>query len=195
VIDITRTTASLLVPAVFGLLCAMIASGRGRNPLGWFLVGFFFPCIGLVILLVMPDLQAEGDRHRRLQVENRRLREQVRKERQIAERRHTATQRRIDVHDRVLDVDTAGMVEEVDAEELAAPPPRPPTSEERETLERALWFYLAEQDEQIGPMPFAELRRLWRDGRIGASTYVWREGMNDWRPLREVPGLEGEFRA
>ena len=185
----------LLVPAVFGLLCALVASGRGRNPLGWFVVGFFFPCIGLVILLVLPDLKADDDQQRRLHTENRRLREQVRKERHVTQQRHAATQRRIDVHDRALDVDTAPMVEEVDAEQLAAPPPRQPSSEEREVLERALWFYLAEKDEQIGPMPFAELRRVWRDGRIGASTYVWREGMADWLPLREVPGLEGEFRA
>lgn len=194
-LDITRTSFPLLIPVVFGLLCAMIASGRGRNPLGWFVIGLFLPCIGIVVLLVIPDLKLDESRHGRLQTENRRLREQARKERQTAERRHAATQRRIDVHDRALDVDTASMVEAVDVEELAPPPPRQPNSEERETLERALWFYLTDRDEQIGPMPFAELRRVWRDGRIGAATYVWREGMGDWRPLREVPGLEGEFRA
>ena len=120
-----------------GLLCALIASGRGRSAALWFVFGFFLNCFAVVLVLVLPDLNEERERYERLTTENRRLKEQHRKERQVAERRHAATQRRIDVHDRALESDTAGMVEQVDAAELA-PPPRPPSSAERESFERAL---------------------------------------------------------
>ena len=177
---------------VFGALCAIVANSRGRNVGGWFVLGFFLTCISLIILVVLPDLKEEEGRHHRLTTENRRLREQAKKDRHVAERRHVATQERLDVHDQSLDIDTSRMVEGLAPDVL--PAPQPATAKERQSFERSLWFYLV-GEEQFGPVPFAEMKKVWREGLIGSASYVWREGMADWKPLSDLPALEGEFRA
>jgi len=37
----------------------------------------------------------------------------------------------------------------------------------------------------------AELVELYRDGTIDDATYVWRDGMDDWQPVGELPELKG----
>ena len=60
---------------------------------------------------------------------------------------------------------------------------------ERETGEpqggEANWYYL-QGDETIGPLPAAELRRLFRAGKLGSETLVWRAGMKDWVPASSL---------
>ena len=45
------------IPVVFGIVTMNLAAGKGRNmsgeKVGWFLLGFFFPLIGLIIALVI----------------------------------------------------------------------------------------------------------------------------------------------
>lgn len=48
-----------------------------------------------------------------------------------------------------------------------------------------MWYYL-EEDQQRGPVMEADLEALRKDGKINSETLVWRNGMADWRPLREV---------
>lgn len=121
-----------LILAVFGAICAILAANKGRSAIGWFFIGFFFPLIGLIVILVISNLKEEEAKVRRLDQENRRLREQVRKERMVANRRHGDVQRRLAAHDRVLALDTAPPPEEEarleydDGEDGAPPPPRPP---------------------------------------------------------------------
>lgn len=43
----------LIVAAIFGVIGALAATSKGRDPLGWFLLCFFFPIIGLLLLLVL----------------------------------------------------------------------------------------------------------------------------------------------
>ena len=45
--------AQLGVGAVFGLVCALIAPNRGRSGVGWFFIGFFIGCVGLIVLLLI----------------------------------------------------------------------------------------------------------------------------------------------
>jgi uncharacterized RDD family membrane protein YckC len=55
-----------------------------------------------------------------------------------------------------------------------------------------MWFYL-EDDQQRGPVVDADLAALRRDGKVNSETLVWREGMADWQPLREVqPGADDQ---
>ena len=60
---------------------------------------------------------------------------------------------------------------------------------ERETREpqggEASWYYLR-GDETIGPLPAAELRGLFRAGKLGPETLVWRAGMKDWVPASSL---------
>jgi len=47
------------------------------------------------------------------------------------------------------------------------------------------WFY-AEGGTSVGPIAEADFDAMAADGRIGADALVWRDGMDGWKPLREV---------
>jgi hypothetical protein len=40
---------------IAAILCGIIASFKGRNPLGWGICGFFFSIVTLVVVLVIPS--------------------------------------------------------------------------------------------------------------------------------------------
>ena len=155
---------------VFGAICAAVAHGRGRSWVAWFVLGFLFQCISLVILLVIPDLKVEESKHWQLSAETRRLREQLKKERQVADERHEAHNARLGAHDRALGMDTQ--------QQAALPPPLP-------AITGATWFY-AVGNERKGPVTRSELRDRWLDEEIPDTTLVWCEGMSDWRPIGDV---------
>ncbi len=50
------------------------------------------------------------------------------------------------------------------------------------------WFYSHDGDRH-GPVPIDEVRKLAADGRLGRDDLVWQEGMADWVPAGQVPGL------
>jgi len=54
--------------------------------------------------------------------------------------------------------------------------------------ERAVgqWFYAEGNRQQRGPLASDELIALYQSSRIAADTLVWRDGMAQWQPLREV---------
>lgn len=57
----------------------------------------------------------------------------------------------------------------------------------------AKWFYTDREAEQQGPVDDQTLLGLNREGAIDARSLVWRDGMADWEPFREVAGtLFGE---
>ncbi len=47
------------------------------------------------------------------------------------------------------------------------------------------WYCADDAGQQQGPMPAAELVRLFHRGRLRLDTLVWREGLAEWRPLRD----------
>ncbi|WP_435893404.1 GYF domain-containing protein [Oceaniferula spumae] len=49
----------------------------------------------------------------------------------------------------------------------------------------AEWFY-GKDNTQHGPVSDLEVRTLISTGQIDASTIIWREGMTDWLPLKDV---------
>ena len=179
---------NIVIMAVFGGICAAIAHERGRSPIGWFVVGAIFSCLGLILLLVLPNLKQQEAQHSRMRSENRRLRERLRKERMVSDERHAATNQRLAVHDEALGVDTIGADEEratietgqIDSE--MAPPPTPVVDDGTE------WYYLEGQS-RIGPVRMVDMQRLWGDRRISTETLVWSADMNDWAALRSVENL------
>lgn len=171
----------VIVMAVFGVICAAVASGRGRSGVAWFFVGFLFVCLGLVVLLALPDVKKEEERHKRQAQENRRLREQIKKERQVADGRHGGVERRLRAHDVALDLDTGGAASLEDGS--GGPPPVPAIPESTP------WYY-AKKQERIGPVSETTLQHLLETHAIEPNTLVWCEGMEDWQRLSEVPDLE-----
>jgi uncharacterized RDD family membrane protein YckC len=52
----------------------------------------------------------------------------------------------------------------------------------------ASWFYTDAEATQQGPVDEATLLAYNRDGTIQAGTLVWHEGMEEWKPFRDVAG-------
>ncbi|MBS1724360.1 MAG: DUF4339 domain-containing protein [Armatimonadetes bacterium] len=50
------------------------------------------------------------------------------------------------------------------------------------------WYYVGHYG-QLGPLTFDQVQELARDGVIAPDTFVWRPGMGDWRPARDVSDL------
>jgi len=50
------------------------------------------------------------------------------------------------------------------------------------------WYY-AQDDQQLGPVSSAELRKLAASGQLAPDDLVWRDGMEDWVTARVVKGL------
>ncbi|RRU07297.1 pilin [Stenotrophomonas sp. 278] len=48
------------------------------------------------------------------------------------------------------------------------------------------WFYAEGNRQQRGPLASDELIALYTSSRIGLDTLVWRDGLAQWLPLREV---------
>jgi len=97
---------ALLILAVFGAICALVANGKGRSPIGWFFIGFLAPILGLILVFVLPDLKEAERRFNRLGKQNRLLRERLRQSKAATRRRLSTVDRRLGAHDRSLDMDT-----------------------------------------------------------------------------------------
>jgi uncharacterized protein DUF4339 len=180
----------LLVALAMAVACSLIANSRGRSAVGWFFVGFFAGCIGLILVLVLPDLKVEQERQRRLADENRRLRERLRKDRIVADERHAEISRRVGAHDVALGVDTSVAAPAAlpgyapDARASAGPDPAVASD-----LRGSAWYW-AQGINRQGPADFDALRSRWQSGEVTTETLVWRKGMPRWTALRDIPGLE-----
>jgi hypothetical protein len=177
---------------VFGLICALIADSKGRSGVGWFFIGFFFSIIALVLVLVVSDLKTINNRHRDLQIDNRRLRERLRKDRQTSDQRHVETVARLGHHDRALGVDTANLTSAKPAHQGLAPPPVPLTSPD--PMREKKWFFVLDGASQ-GPMGFYELQQAFDRGQLQPETLLWNNEMSDWSPLCDLRDLQESLLA
>ena len=50
------------------------------------------------------------------------------------------------------------------------------------------WYYTKE-GKQTGPIAFEELQRLAAQGQLLPGDFVWKQGMQNWQPAREINGL------
>jgi uncharacterized RDD family membrane protein YckC len=48
------------------------------------------------------------------------------------------------------------------------------------------WYYSDAQRNRLGPVAAADLAQLHDNGQLAPEVLVWREGMPDWKPWREV---------
>lgn len=106
----------LIILFIFGIICALIANSKGRNPIGWFFIGFFLGIIGLIIALVASNLEDVRQKEVEMQNEQRRLREQLRQERIKNDQFRKHAQQRLDSHDDVLGIETRSIHELPDSE-------------------------------------------------------------------------------
>ena len=184
----------LIIFFVFGIVCALIANNRGRNAAGWFFIGLLAPCLGIILLLVMPNLKIEEERQKAQREENRRLRERIRKDRLVADQRHENLQTRLGVHDEALGIDTSREIAPTPGPERVTeggdPPPRPAAAPQKKD-----WQYMSDDGQSHGPLSAGEVKDLWRRRMIGPDTLVKKAGMANWAAIRELPGMEDLLNA
>jgi hypothetical protein len=162
----------------FGLACAGIANHKGRSPIAWFLFGFFFHIIAVVIALVVTNRKELEGRFDRSRDRVERVREELRQERIKNETFRTEAGARLDAHDQIAGVDTraegalaAGLV----------PPPLP-------QIEGPTWYFEYEGQAR-GPEPESALRLRIARGELERDTLVWKEGLSEWVPAETQPQL------
>lgn len=51
---------------------------------------------------------------------------------------------------------------------------------------RKKWFYLDNTHAQQGPVDFEKLMPAWKNKEISGQTFVWSEGMADWKKIEEL---------
>jgi hypothetical protein len=51
------------------------------------------------------------------------------------------------------------------------------------------WFYFDKASQQQGPITFDALKALWLEEKINPLSFVWSEGMDQWRKIGELDEL------
>lgn len=76
-------------------------------------------------------------------------------------------------------------------------PPSQPLSPTKPPIKNDLWFkfwyYLDSKHSQQGPFELQELINCWKKSEISEHSFIWGEGMEEWKPLRELPDLLQEL--
>ncbi len=49
-----------------------------------------------------------------------------------------------------------------------------------------IWYYLDEEDKQVGPMSLVRLLELKQEGTIKETHYIWNESFNQWKLWESV---------
>lgn len=55
----------LVSGAVFGGACAILAGAKNRDPMGWFVLGFLFSLIALIVIAGMPPVAQTKSRRKK----------------------------------------------------------------------------------------------------------------------------------
>jgi hypothetical protein len=181
----------LLIMAVFGGIVAVIANSKGRSALGWFFVGFFFPCIGLIVILCLSNEKERLAQLEAQHIQNRRLQEQLKQEQMKTESLRQHTLSRLDRHDDALGIDTRETAPQLTMQENPSDPfsyapniavePDPANDSE-------VWHY-DYGGEQRGPSSINELMKLKKMSAFNEESLVWKDGMENWEQAKFQPEL------
>ncbi|XP_058770658.1 splicing factor U2AF-associated protein 2 [Vicia villosa] len=62
-----------------------------------------------------------------------------------------------------------------------------------ENVSEVGWYVLGENQQQIGPYVFSEVREHFLNGYLSESTLLWSEGKTEWQPLSSISELWDEI--
>lgn len=71
--------------------------------------------------------------------------------------------------------------------------PPPPSRPQRSEAWLKMWYYLDPTHAQQGPLEFPDFVKHLRENRLSETSYVWGEGMKEWKRLVEMPDLLREM--
>jgi len=195
----------LIILPIIGIICALIAHSKGRNPVGWFFIGFFFGFVGLIIALVVSNVKDRQEKDKQMEMQQRRLQEQLRQERLKNEQFRKHAQSRLDVHDEKLDIDTRLLgnemnitplqitdqnttpdnIQTIDVQNLNANLNNVSPDDKMENG----WFY-NDGSKNIGPITFKEIQDQIYLKQIYPDTYVWHNTFTDWTFASNIANLK-----
>lgn len=78
--------------------------------------------------------------------------------------------------------------ETTDSQSQAITPTPGQISFSQDHLEKE-WYYMDENHQQQGPIAFVALKQAWQHKTLFPDTFVWCEGMLDWRQIKDVPNF------
>lgn len=73
---------------------------------------------------------------------------------------------------------------------VASPPLRRP---QRNELWLKMWYYMDPTHQQKGPIELPDLAKLHKEKKLSETSFIWGEGMKDWKRLAELPDLLQEM--
>lgn len=56
--NVTWSIVGIVIALIFAYICHRIAVSKGRGPVLWAILGFLFPLIALIIILILPPKNA-----------------------------------------------------------------------------------------------------------------------------------------
>ncbi|MHC4945420.1 MAG: DUF4339 domain-containing protein, partial [Planctomycetota bacterium] len=176
---------SFLSHLIIGFIAAFVASSKGRNAVGWFLLcffsGFIVPfsnVIFLIVLLILSDLHESEGRHAAEATWRRRHHESFEEERTVNKRFRDHVVKRLDRQDEAL-----GLPPLKDSPIAAPAPPREIVT--YPMMGNGSW-YLVIQGREEGPFPEKEIIAMLERKEINGDTYAWSEGMQDWQRAERI---------
>jgi GYF domain 2 len=57
------------------------------------------------------------------------------------------------------------------------------------------WYYYDHKKERQGPILSENLKALWKQGEVDEETFLWCEGMTEWKKLETLPDLYAKVLA
>jgi len=79
------------------------------------------------------------------------------------------------------------------AELQPAPRPLRPLLPKQSESWLKMWYYLDPVHAQQGPLEFPDLIKKWKENGLNEQSFIWGEGMKEWRRLSEMPDLLKEI--
>jgi predicted Zn finger-like uncharacterized protein len=64
-----------------------------------------------------------------------------------------------------------------------------PTQSGAASAESFSEWYVAIDDNQVGPLPPTGVKTRWESGEVGPDTLAWRPGMGDWQAISTIPEM------
>ena len=72
----------------------------------------------------------------------------------------------------------------------SGPPPATPAGDSETAAGDADEIFITRKGQQIGPAPRAKAMELFTAGKLVPTDWGWHDGMDEWKPLYEVLGME-----
>jgi len=181
-----------IILIICGTICALVGNAKGRNPVAWFLLGFFFHIFALIAVLICSNKKEAREKEENMRMEQRRLQEQLRQERLKNEMFRKHTQTRLDTHDNILQIDSRNTQAQLETSDNPIFPEIP--SSQQDPVEplpgqinpsEEIWYYMSGNN-TAGPFSLEQINDFLLEGKMDPLTMIWTQTYDKWVPAGEV---------